>query len=50
MATDYAVDWAIVQTQKWSTLYVLSRERQPPAVTIDVSVSVCGEMISMLTL
>ncbi|EOA88007.1 uncharacterized protein SETTUDRAFT_130426 [Exserohilum turcica Et28A] len=26
---DYAVDWAIVQTQKWNTLYILSRVRQP---------------------
>lgn len=26
---DYAVDWAIVQTQEWNTLYILSRERQP---------------------
>lgn len=34
---DYAVDWAIVQTQEWSTLYILSRERQPSAESIDVS-------------
>jgi hypothetical protein len=34
---DYAVDWAIVQTQKWNTLYVLSRERTPPAASIEVS-------------
>jgi hypothetical protein len=34
---DYAVDWAIVQTQNWSTLYILSRERQPVPATIDVS-------------
>lgn len=32
---DYAVDWAIVQTQNWSTLYILSRERQPAPVKID---------------
>ncbi|KAH7412323.1 Calycin-like protein [Phaeosphaeria sp. MPI-PUGE-AT-0046c] len=32
---DYAVDWAIVQTQEWSTLYILSRERNPPSATID---------------
>ncbi|KAI8931011.1 hypothetical protein NX059_012022 [Plenodomus lindquistii] len=32
---DYAVDWAIVQTQNWSTLYILSRERQPAPTTID---------------
>jgi hypothetical protein len=35
---DYAVDWAIVQTQKWNTLYILSREREPAAATVDVSV------------
>lgn len=34
---DYAVDWAIVQTQKWNTLYILSRERQPAPASIDVS-------------
>jgi apolipoprotein D and lipocalin family protein len=34
---DYAVDWAIVQTQKWNTLYVLSRERTPSAASIEVS-------------
>ena len=34
---DYAVDWAIVQTQNWSTLYILSRERQPAPTSIDVS-------------
>lgn len=33
---DYAVDWAIVQTQNWSTLYILSRERQPAPASIDV--------------
>ncbi|KAL6705074.1 hypothetical protein ACN47E_007333 [Coniothyrium glycines] len=32
---DYAVDWAIVQTQEWNTLYILSRERRPAAATID---------------
>ncbi|KAF1939466.1 Calycin-like protein [Clathrospora elynae] len=32
---DYAVDWAIVQTQKWGTLYILSRERQPASASID---------------
>ncbi|KAF1358457.1 Calycin-like protein [Lizonia empirigonia] len=32
---DYAVDWAIVQTQNWSTLYILSRERQPAPASID---------------
>ncbi|KAI4702479.1 hypothetical protein J4E81_002843 [Alternaria sp. BMP 2799] len=32
---DYAVDWAIVQTQKWNTLYILSRVRQPAAESID---------------
>ncbi|KZM18885.1 uncharacterized protein EKO05_0010397 [Ascochyta rabiei] len=32
---DYAADWAIVQTQGWGTLYILSRERQPPPATID---------------
>lgn len=32
---DYAIDWAIVQTQEWGTLYILSRERQPPAASID---------------
>ena len=36
--SDYAVDWAIVQTQNWSTLYILSRERQPAPASIDVSV------------
>jgi hypothetical protein len=34
---DYAVEWAIVQTQEWNTLYILSRERQPAAATLDVS-------------
>jgi apolipoprotein D and lipocalin family protein len=34
---DYAVDWAIVQTQNWSTLYILSREKQPAPASIDVS-------------
>jgi apolipoprotein D and lipocalin family protein len=34
---DYAIDWAIVQTQNWSTLYILSRERQPAPASIDVS-------------
>ena len=38
--SDYAVDWAIVQTQNWSTLYILSRERQPAPASIDVSVGV----------
>jgi hypothetical protein len=38
IVVDYAVDWAIVQTQKWNTLYILSREREPAAATIDVSV------------
>ena len=33
---DYAVDWAVVQTQSWNTLYILSRVRQPPASSIDV--------------
>lgn len=32
---DYAVEWAIVQTQNWSTLYILSRERQPAPAIID---------------
>ncbi|KAF3007606.1 hypothetical protein E8E13_007889 [Curvularia kusanoi] len=32
---DYAIDWAIVQTQKWNTLYILSRERQPAPASID---------------
>ncbi|KAF1917637.1 Calycin-like protein [Ampelomyces quisqualis] len=32
---DYAIDWALVQTQEWSTLYILSRERQPPAASVD---------------
>ncbi|KAF2832493.1 Calycin-like protein [Ophiobolus disseminans] len=32
---DYAVDWAIVQTQNWSTLYILSRDRQPAPAKID---------------
>jgi hypothetical protein len=36
---DYAIDWAIVQTQKWNTLYILSRERQPPAASINASVN-----------
>jgi hypothetical protein len=34
---DYAVDWAIVQTQNWSTSYILSRERQHAPATVDVS-------------
>jgi apolipoprotein D and lipocalin family protein len=34
---DYAIDWAIVQTQNWSTLYILSRERQPAPASIEVS-------------
>lgn len=34
---DYAIDWAIVQTQNWTTLYILSRERQPAPASIDVS-------------
>ncbi|KAG9198497.1 hypothetical protein G6514_009861 [Epicoccum nigrum] len=34
---DYAIDWAIVQTQKWNTLYILSRERQPASASIDAS-------------
>jgi hypothetical protein len=34
---DYAVDWAIVQTQNWSTLYILSRERLPKPATLEVS-------------
>ncbi|EAT86760.1 hypothetical protein HBH56_152810 [Parastagonospora nodorum] len=32
---DYAIDWAIVQTHRWKTLYILSRERNPPAAKID---------------
>ncbi|RAQ99108.1 Calycin-like protein [Stemphylium lycopersici] len=32
---DYAVDWAIVQTQEWNTLYILSRVRQPSEASID---------------
>lgn len=35
--SDYAIDWAIVQTQKWNTLYILSRERQPASDSIDAS-------------
>jgi apolipoprotein D and lipocalin family protein len=35
---DYAVDWAIVQTQEWKTLYILSREREPASAAIDVSI------------
>jgi lipocalin len=31
---DYAVDWAIVQTQEWNTLYILSRVRQPSEESI----------------
>ncbi|EMD86373.1 hypothetical protein COCC4DRAFT_193659 [Bipolaris maydis ATCC 48331] len=31
---DYAVDWAIVQTQEWNTLYVLSRVREPAEESI----------------
>jgi hypothetical protein len=37
IVTDYAIDWAIVQTQNWSTLYILSRVRQPAPASIDVS-------------
>ena len=37
LLSDYAIDWAIVQTQNWSTLYILSRERQPAPASIDVS-------------
>ncbi|KAH8723465.1 Calycin-like protein [Phaeosphaeriaceae sp. PMI808] len=32
---DYAVDWAIVQTQNWNTLYILSRQRQPSPASLD---------------
>ncbi|CBY01403.1 hypothetical protein LEMA_P001900.1 [Plenodomus lingam JN3] len=32
---DYAVEWAIVQTQNWNTLYILCRERQPAPASID---------------
>ncbi|KAF2133880.1 Calycin-like protein [Dothidotthia symphoricarpi CBS 119687] len=32
---DYAVDWAIVQTQNWNTLYILSRKRQPASAKIN---------------
>ncbi|EMD70092.1 hypothetical protein GGP41_000236 [Bipolaris sorokiniana] len=31
---DYAVDWAIVQTQEWNTLYILSRVREPAEESI----------------
>ncbi|KAK5166868.1 uncharacterized protein LTR77_007597 [Saxophila tyrrhenica] len=31
---DYAIDWAIVQTQRWNTLYILSRVREPSAESI----------------
>lgn len=41
--SDYAIDWAIVQTQNWSTLYILSRERQPASASIDVSTHKCHQ-------
>ncbi|CAO2650092.1 Nn.00g013840.m01.CDS01 [Neocucurbitaria sp. VM-36] len=51
--TYYAVDWAIVQTQNWSTLYILSRERQPaPArinAWIDRAVALGSDASSILT-
>ena len=31
------MDWAIVQTQGWGTLYVLSRERTPGVEKVEVS-------------
>lgn len=39
LRSDYAIDWAIVQTQNWSTLYILSRERQPAPASVDVSLT-----------
>jgi apolipoprotein D and lipocalin family protein len=38
IVADYAINWAIVQTQKWNTLYILSREREPATATVDVSI------------
>ncbi|KAK3214674.1 hypothetical protein GRF29_19g928750 [Pseudopithomyces chartarum] len=32
---EYCGDHAIVQTQNWTTLYILSREREPAAIHID---------------
>lgn len=46
VVADYAVDWAIVQTQNWSTLYILSRERQPSPARIDVRVEIIGNKAS----
>jgi hypothetical protein len=37
---EYCGDHAIVQTQNWTTLYVLSREREPAAALVDVSCAV----------
>lgn len=35
--SDYEDDWAIVQTSNFSTLFLLSREQNPPEADIDVS-------------
>ncbi|KAF1972718.1 Calycin-like protein [Bimuria novae-zelandiae CBS 107.79] len=34
---EYCGDHAFVQTQNWSTLYILSRERHPAPVAVDMS-------------
>lgn len=47
---DYAIDWAIVQTQEWNTLYILSRERQPSADSIDVSEGSFGSGAFLMSL
>ncbi|KAL1610135.1 hypothetical protein SLS60_001800 [Paraconiothyrium brasiliense] len=33
---EYCTDHAIVQTQNWTTLYILSREREPAPVSVNV--------------
>lgn len=37
--SDYEDDWAIVQTSNFSTLFLLSREQNPPEADIDVSLT-----------
>lgn len=35
--TDYTGDWAIVQSNNFTTLFVLSREQNPEEAVLDVS-------------
>lgn len=39
---EFCTDYALVQTQNWTTLYVLSREREPESVLVDVSFPFCA--------